>query len=662
MIELSEIADILFDGFYCGGYNGNSKIRVGKSKPVSLEYASKRYPYLLGKLKTTVILVDYDTDETFYVRLELAKKLNQHCIAIKGAHKGGHIYFFNVNQSYKSSNNKNTTVLSFYPVDYKCGIKLVKSTGEIKASDSYGALSKDDKTLREILYCNIKKDGTLDEIPFYDLPLKGLNTSALNMADGEGRNEFMHNYMIPLKTNGYTYEQYRECANIINEFLFAEPFDSNEFETVTRPEEWDSLDSSESSIFFKGSSFLHDKFAEHIKDVYHIKIINNQLHVYKDGIYISSEKEIKKCIVKELPSLTDMKVNEVLKRLNIICDDVTIDDTNAHLIAFMNGVYNILSDEFKPFSSDTIITNRIPWNYNKDAQSSLADETLNKISCNDIQIRSLLEECIGSCFYRSNTLAGGKAFILTGTGSNGKSTFIELIQSIIGQKNYSVLDLKSLSDRFSTVMLFGKLANLGDDISNEYISDVSTFKKITRGNEIDAEQKGQPKFSFKPYCKLIFSANDIPRTKDNTGAAQDRLLIIPFNAHFSKDDADYDNTIGWKLQSQEVIEYLIQLGIQGLKRVLLNRQYTHSSKVDEQLQEYRISNNPVLSFIDEVGVDAIENEPTKDVFLRYSTYCAENGFKGLSNNPFSKQICNLLKMETKPKKIQGKNYRVFIKK
>ena len=55
-------------------------------------------------------------------------------------------------------------------------------------------------------------------------------------------------------------------------------------------------------------------------------------------------------------------------------------------------------------------------------------------------------------------------------------------------------------------MLFGKLANLGDDISDSFKEDVAIFKKIATGESIKAENKGKDAFQFIPYAKLIFSA------------------------------------------------------------------------------------------------------------------------------------------------------------
>ena len=208
------------------------------------------------------------------------------------------------------------------------------------------------------------------------------------------------------------------------------------------------------------------------------------------------------------------------------------------MIAFRNGLYNVLTDSFSEFTPDVVITNKIPWDFNRQASSEVIDNMLDNVSCGDHEIRSLLEEIVGACMYRSNTLAGGKAFILTGTGSNGKSTYLKTLSNLMSEKNISALDLKKLGDRFSTVMMFGKLANIGDDISNEFVTDTSLFKKVVTGETIDAEQKGQPKFDFKPFCKLLFSANNIPRMGkgSDSQAIMRRLVIVPFNAKFKSDD------------------------------------------------------------------------------------------------------------------------------
>ena len=118
---------------------------------------------------------------------------------------------------------------------------MIQSTGEIKQGDSYGALQNDEGTFREVLYFNPGPGDTLDELPFYDRPMQsGEKHQFLGMRDGDGRQEGLFTFMIPMKQAGFTYEQYEEAADLINRFVFAEPL-TGEFDNAKRREAWDTL-------------------------------------------------------------------------------------------------------------------------------------------------------------------------------------------------------------------------------------------------------------------------------------------------------------------------------------------------------------------------------------------------------------------------------------
>ena len=263
----------------------------------------------------------------------------------------------------------------------------------------------------------------------------------------------------------------------------------------------------------------------------------------------------------------------------------------------------------------------------------------------------------------------GKAFILIGDKRNGKSTYISLIEKLLGDRNTSSLDLGELGDRFKTAELFGKLANLGDDIGDEFIANPAIFKKLVTGDRVSVERKGKDPFEFNNYAKFLFSANNIPRIKDKTGAVQRRLIIIPFNATFSEYLPDgtknlkFNPYIKYQLMTDATMEYLIQLGVKGLKRVLVNHSFTIPAKVKAQLEEYEENNNPVLGFFKECDDEAfqIEYAPTKDVYKRYQEYCLENSLTPMGNIEFSKQVKLLKQLKIVDKKINGKKYRIFVK-
>ncbi len=636
MLTLEEVGRIIFNNEYWkGGNGGNFKAPYNNNAPKPFEEA-KQYRYICGVIQEFVVMVDIDDEAAFQCRLNIAKALKQHCIVIKSPNKGGHFYWFNREMQPIKNNSGNKTLLTLYPVDYKTGIRRIESTGEIKKAKCAASLSKEDGSLREILYANIREDGTLDEVPFYDLPLKsGAKHEFLNMGEGDGRQDGLFTYMNPMKAAGYSYEQFKEIAELIEQFVFAIPL-GDEFENAIRREAWDSVDAVDQERFFSKGKFLHNKFADYLMEKYHIRKINGYIHSYQNGVYIPGYDAIEKAMLKEISSLTRTKQNEVLNYIRIQAAE--IQNSKPELIPFKNGLLDIEHTELLPFSPDLVVTNMIPWEYRPEAVSELVDAVLDRLSCRDAEIRALLEEVGGMCLYRDNTIGGGKAVILTGDKSNGKSTFISMLQAMLGADNVSNLDFKELDGKFSTAMLFGKLANLGDDISDSYKEDVAIFKKIVTGEPIKAEEKGKPPFNFKPYVKLVFSANSIPRINDSTGAALRRLLIIPLNAKFSENDSGYDPQIRLKLSQKEAVEYFIVLSIQGLQRVLTTKKFTIPVKVQDEKDSYEKENNPVLAFIDEIGTDEIINEPTAKVYSRYCEFCLANGFKEMSKLTFSKRI------------------------
>ena len=594
----------------------------------------KNLPEFAGILATDTMFIDIDDSEQAEIMMDIVEGMQLNCKVICTS-RGKHFIFKN---SQVQGCKTHCSLAIGLTADIKVGFK-----------DTYEVLKVNGE--ERFVEWDIEEGQEYQEVPKCFFPVKH-KMDFLTMQAGDGRNQELFNYILTLQSNDFTIEETRETIRIINKYVLSEPLSDEELEVILRD------DAFKKPIFFNGAQFLFDKFANYMRNTQHIVVINGNLHIYKDGIYENGYREIESAMIKHIPNLSDAKRKEVLKYLNLVCEAITPAD--ARYIAFRNGIYDVVEDQIVPFSPDIVVTNKIPWDYNPSAYAELTDKTLNKLACNDAAIRSLLEECIGYCFYRRNEL--GKAFILTGDKSNGKSTFLDCIKAVLGDENISALDLKELGDRFSTSMMFGKLANIGDDIGDDFLqgSQVAMFKKVVTGNRIKAERKGQDPFEFNPYIKMLFSANDIPRMKDKTGAVLRRLVIIPFNATFSKDDPDYDPFIKCKLICQESLEYLIALGIQGLKRVLTNYGFTKSEEVDKQLDEYEEENNPIIAFINDSGVDMIKNEPTADVYKRYQVFCAENSFQPMSNIVFSKQINKRLGFRVIQKKVNNRNCKIFV--
>ena len=588
-----------------------------------------------GVLANDTILVDLDDGDQAEILMNIVEALQLNCKVVQTS-RGKHFLFKN----HTVDRNRTHVPLAVgLTADIKVGSKLSYEVLKVNGEERF-------------VEWDVEPGEKYDELPKWLQPVRAA-ADFLDMSAGDGRNQALFNYILTLQANDFSVDDCRECIRILNQYVMKDPLDAAELEVILRDEAF------QKPVFFLGSTFLFDKFATYLKNNSHVVKINSQLHIYQDGIYINGYKHIEQTMIDMIPNLKKTQRREVLDYMELIAEEVTPSD--ARYIAFKNGIYDLVTDMLLPYSPEYVITNRIPWDYIPDAQSELAERTLNKLACDDPSIVALLQECIGYCFYRRNEL--GKAFILTGDKSNGKSTFLDVIKYMLGDENISALDLKELGDRFSTSMMFGKLANLGDDIGDDFLSgtQVSTFKKIVTGNRIKAERKGQDPFEFNPYIKMLFSANDIPRMKDKTGAVLRRLVIIPFNATFTVNDPDFDPYIKYKLVEQESIEYLIRVGVEGLRRVIQQNHFTQSERVDREIKEYEEENNPIAGFIEDQGLDMIENQLTADVYKRYQVFCADNSLTPMSNIVFSKQINKRLGLTVKQRKISGQVKKLFIR-
>lgn len=599
---------------------------------LTLEEAQKFAEYA-GILADDTVLIDIDDGEQSKIMLEIVKSKALNCKVIATS-RGAHFLF-------------KTDV----PMQNRTHCKLaIGLTADIKGCGraSYEVLKFDGKE-REVLY----DKEPYQVVPKYLTPIKS-NMNLLNMVEGEGRNNALFSYILPLQQNEFTMDECRECIRVINEFVLADPLSEAELSVVIRDGAFN-----KPTFFTSKGTFLFDKFAKYLKDAENIIKINGKLYIYRNGIYESGDEYIEAAMIEHIPNLSRSKRQEVLSYLMLLVSRES-GIADANLIAFKNGVLNIADDSFTDFSPEYVITNKIPHNYNPDAKSELLEGVMRKLACGDENVYNLLYQSIGYCFYRRNELR--KSFFLLGEKRNGKSTFLDMVGTLLGEDNTANLDLCEIGDRFRTAELTGKLANIGDDINDEWVSNTAIFKKVVSGDTVTAERKGKDPFKLRSFAKFFFSANSLPRLgrgKDSS-AVLDRLVVIPFDAKFTKNDADYDPFIKYKLRGEDVMEALIAKAVPALRDVLIDQEFAHSSKVDENLAEFEKSNNPIMEFYEELDEADYMNEPVKRVYQKYTAFCLSNNLQAMSAIEFQKQMKKQFGLVVKVIPIEGKKVRVYV--
>lgn len=305
------------------------------------------------------------------------------------------------------------------------------------------------------------------------------------------------------------------------------------------------------------------------------------------------------------------------------------EQSSPMLIGFKNGVLDIETMKFRDWRDDDVIPNMIPHKWKEDAKSQLLMDMIEKISCGDIATGMNLCEFLGMCMMRSTTLIPFFP-VLVGTGSNGKSTYINLISNVVGMENISALQPETIAKHFMGVHIAGKTANLGDDIKGGFLNDdaCSMIKSVATGDLITTDVKGAVGFKFRPQCTMVFSCNAFPRLADTSDGFMRRLFPVEFCARFSTDDPDFDPKISIKMKSEEVLEAACVLGVEGLRRALAQNHPTPNEMSEAIKSEIVQEGNTGMQWINDECITAndILGRTKEEVFTRYYGWCERNGY------------------------------------
>jgi putative DNA primase/helicase len=362
-----------------------------------------------------------------------------------------------------------------------------------------------------------------------------------------------------------------------------------------------------------------------------------EIYFYRDGYY----KPKGDAFIQEEARIllgddfTTHRVNEIL---NYIRYSTYVKrerfDNNKRIINLENGLLNIETAEFKRHTPKYLSLVRIPVFYSPNAQCPCIQRFLREIiSDEDIP---LVEEMFGFCLLAEYRLH--KAFMLQGSGRNGKSTLLNLLQAFLGKRNCSNVDLATLcDDRFASSQLFGKLSNIFTDLPAEALRTTGMFKALVGGDRITAQRKFQTPFEFNNYAKLIFSCNYVPMTYDLSPAFFARWIIVRFPNTFEGDKAN-PNLLD-DLTSEEELSGLLNLAIAGLRRLLGNGGFSYRRSSEETAEEYQRLSNPVSAFI----ADCLETEPTEyvvkdELYNSFKNYCNRNGYPVFSEKKFTEWL------------------------
>lgn len=357
---------------------------------------------------------------------------------------------------------------------------------------------------------------------------------------------------------------------------------------------------------------------------------------------IENEKTLKAKIREILPAHKESEhyINEVFNAviaLAISESKLLYPNEEKDKLYVNNGVLDINTLELKDHNQFNYNKYVLPVDYNPAVEYPNWSKALKQWVNSDETI-NFLQEYIGYCFYTENKFQ--KALILLGSGSNGKSTFLEIVSKLIGESNISNLPLQRLGGRFDSAYLQDKLINIAGDLDPTYMTETGIVKEIISGGTIIGEIKGGKTFSFKANCKLLFSCNELPHSRDKSDGWYRRFFIVDFPNKFTPDSPEYDPELNSKLISE--LPGIQNWAIEGLKRLLTNKKFTVSSDMKFELNKYRADNDNVAYFFQNFHTKTPDyDQVISEAYDIYLSYCEDYKTTALERNKFTSRLKSL---------------------
>ena len=301
-------------------------------------------------------------------------------------------------------------------------------------------------------------------------------------------------------------------------------------------------------------------------------------------------------------------------------------ELNKNHIQFKNKIYDIKTNDVFEATSEFFGCNPIPFNVGDSSETSYIDKLFNDWV--GTEYSKTLYEILAFCCLSDYPI--NRLFIFNGSGSNGKSKYIELINRFIGSNNCCSSDLDVLTQsRFESSKLFKKLVCCMGETNFNVLKDTNRIKRLTGGDPISAEFKGKNSFDFLNFSKIIIGTNCVPQCSDKTKGWYRRTLLIDFPNEFEEGPNPID------LITNEEYENLARKCLEILPNILLKCSFSNEGSIEDRQRKYEEKSNPILSFINENYEKDINGVIScSETYILFSKYCDKKGLRKQSYKEF----------------------------
>jgi P4 family phage/plasmid primase-like protien len=318
-------------------------------------------------------------------------------------------------------------------------------------------------------------------------------------------------------------------------------------------------------------------------------------------------------------------------------------DADPYALNVLNGTIDLRTGRLRPADPADLLCKQAPVPYEPAATAPEFEKFVREILPND-ETRAYVQRALGY------TLTGDTSehafFILFGRGSNGKTTFMNIVKAAMGDYAYTA-DMEAFIDsnnpnasREEKAQMPGKRLVMASEMQQGAPLNEQFIKNATGGEAIRGRALYQNSFEFTPQMKVFLYMNHLPRVRGTDHGMWRRIKALPFKTTIEEERKDKDlpkRVI--KNELPGVLRWLVE-GCLDWQRKGLGT----CAEVTEATARYRRDQDVfALWFEDECTTDGALGDlraPVGLVWSKYLDWCQRNGSRPLGKNEFQNRLAD----------------------
>lgn len=301
-----------------------------------------------------------------------------------------------------------------------------------------------------------------------------------------------------------------------------------------------------------------------------------------------------------------------------------------HLVQFGTTFYNIKTGETKKSTPEYFSTNTIPWEVGEISDTPVMDALITSwVGEEHLQT---MYELLAYCTYRGYPIH--RIFCFVGSGANGKTRFIKIIEKFVGDTNKSSVSLKKLiGNNFAIYPLYRKLVCFVGETTHHKLESTDILKALSGEDPVDFEAKGRTGFTGTSYAKLIVGTNVLPPSVDTSVGWYRRWFIVQFPNEFQEGED--------VLKRIPDAEYsaLARKCVVLLPQVLARGSFSSEGTWEQRQEKYVEQSNPIKIFLEEGYLrDMDANIPYSECYLEYLSFLSRKRLRRVSKKDFTSSL------------------------